>query len=467
MYRILLFILLMLSQIGVVFSSDTDSVYYVKASDFSQDVLHSKRYFYPVHTDSSEFLRCSYGVALLRTPQKFYLTLVNTGILFELIKSDDSIFTFRRIDKTTAKFYNISAYYFTVGENIFSIGGYGFWKNSGTLRKYNFNDAEWDVYPLSHEKVHQISPVNAIWYDPSDTAIYIPFQRIMNAGLKGGENSTGKIIPEASVLDLNTGNWEDLGSTTKAALDLYSGGFITFLQNFERGHLVIYKENLYWIDFVRNQIHVMQNSSLFQTLLRQIKHPVIAMDGNTMNFYSKDLNKVDSFKIDLSLFHPTGDAVWENDRSAYYFGIPLALACFLFLLFRFRKKRKALPVQKMESPSEPQPKPNLQLDDPELRLLQLLLERAKADMRCTIEEINYVLGLKDKNLGLQKKIRSDVINSLNQKYKFISGDEPALVLSIRSEQDKRYFEYYLDPGKLKEIEQLIERNQGASVSEKT
>jgi hypothetical protein len=74
----------------------------------------------------------------------------------------------------------------------------------------------------------------------------------------------------------------------------------------------------------------------------------------------------------------------------------------------------------------------------------LLLDRSKNNRTTTITEINYVLGIKDKNLGLQKKVRSDVMNSINEKFNFLQDGQTELVCNIRSQADKRFFEYYIN-----------------------
>jgi hypothetical protein len=69
-----------------------------------------------------------------------------------------------------------------------------------------------------------------------------------------------------------------------------------------------------------------------------------------------------------------------------------------------------------------------------------------------------VLGIKDKNVGLQKKVRSDVINAINDKYIFITQGEINLIGSVRKEDDKRFFEYFITPTEVKSIQKLIEKN---------
>ena len=64
--------------------------------------------------------------------------------------------------------------------------------------------------------------------------------------------------------------------------------------------------------------------------------------------------------------------------------------------------------------------------------------------------------MKDKNIGLQKKVRSEVFNNVNEKFKMISDWDEPLVQSIRSENDKRYFEYMIRKDMIKETEKVLQ-----------
>jgi len=61
--------------------------------------------------------------------------------------------------------------------------------------------------------------------------------------------------------------------------------------------------------------------------------------------------------------------------------------------------------------------------------------------------MNHVLGIKDKNIGLQKKVRSDVINSINDKYQFITQSDTLLISSVRKVDDKRFLNILLQTQK--------------------
>jgi len=86
------------------------------------------------------------------------------------------------------------------------------------------------------------------------------------------------------------------------------------------------------------------------------------------------------------------------------------------------------------------------------------LAASKKDNNTEIHEINHVLGIKDKNVGLQKKVRSDIINAINEKFQFITQSESPLICSVRKEDDKRFYEYFIPASELKSIERILDKN---------
>jgi hypothetical protein len=100
---------------------------------------------------------------------------------------------------------------------------------------------------------------------------------------------------------------------------------------------------------------------------------------------------------------------------------------------------------------------NQAFTETEISLIQLLLNAYSAKQNVEIAEINRVLGIKDKNVGLQKKVRSDVINAINDKYIFINQGEINLIASVRKDDDKRFYEYFIVPTEVKTVQKLIEK----------
>jgi hypothetical protein len=161
----------------------------------------------------------------------------------------------------------------------------------------------------------------------------------------------------------------------------------------------------------------------------------------------------DSIYIDTTSFSSHTYEIWhkEAEFSDYIWILPLLVFLFAVAYVQYKKKRKLLlnssPVDTEESKHP--------FVATEISLLNLLMAKQLQGLTVTIPEINYVLGLKDKNQGMQKKVRSDIINRINEKYSFFSQEKVSLVQNIRSETDKRFFEYHLNPEHLERLRALL------------
>ena len=150
--------------------------------------------------------------------------------------------------------------------------------------------------------------------------------------------------------------------------------------------------------------------------------------------------------------------IWGLENDYYYLAIALIMVFVLFFftikIYRRRVKKKvqqsSLKILKTKTVGEV-------FVGVELSLIQLLIASANRDSHVEIAEINHVLGIKDKNIGLQKKVRSEVINTINEKYGIIVNNEIQLISSIRKEEDKRYYEYFINESELKSIKKILDR----------
>jgi len=79
----------------------------------------------------------------------------------------------------------------------------------------------------------------------------------------------------------------------------------------------------------------------------------------------------------------------------------------------------------------------------ELTLIRYIFERNRQNFTVSIEEINKILGLSEKNESVQKKNRSDAISAINRKWTISQKNTLSLLLRKRTESDKRSFEYYI------------------------
>jgi hypothetical protein len=86
----------------------------------------------------------------------------------------------------------------------------------------------------------------------------------------------------------------------------------------------------------------------------------------------------------------------------------------------------------------------------------MLAEKTEQHRYASVSDINYNLGLKDKNAGLQKKVRSDTISRINQKYSYLTMAEEPLIVASRSETDKRFYEYRISIEAYQSIKEVLE-----------
>jgi hypothetical protein len=95
-----------------------------------------------IGVDYKEILPTSEGINefQINKSSKYYLTVHCTGQLYEL---DKSTWTLKRLDQTFHRGSNCLSTVFMRGDDIYSFGGYGFWRSTNLITKYDFLAKEW------------------------------------------------------------------------------------------------------------------------------------------------------------------------------------------------------------------------------------------------------------------------------------------------------------------------------------
>ena len=176
-----------------------------------------------------------------------------------------------------------------------------------------------------------------------------------------------------------------------------------------------------------------------------------------MYSYFPETGALDTLVVDESKFVKESEAMWglRCELAAMW---PLVLSIFLFVVslwYFFSVPTKKVQKRSTEILTPSFKKLDVSFNQTELSLIDLLIEKSLLGATATINDINYVLGIKDKNVGMQKKVRSDVINGINERFKYATSQDIQLVLSVRSETDKRYFEYFIAKDQISEVQKLI------------
>lgn len=77
------------------------------------------------------------------------------------------------------------------------------------------------------------------------------------------------------------------------------------------------------------------------------------------------------------------------------------------------------------------------------QLLNLFFDKHFAMQGITIEDLNFVLGIKQKNESVQKKNRSEVLQKLNLKLMMLLEVKDDILVKKRLSEDKRSFTYHM------------------------
>ncbi len=438
-----------------------DSVFYMQSSPFFTDLLSKPTRSLSIEVGSFNqislvnpaIFKINNG-ELVKIERNLFFHFNNAGKIYKYrpdSSKSDSL-KFERLDATVNANYNTGSYIFPVGGNIYEFGGYGFWQSNGILRKYNFRDREWDVVVLNREVFMPASVTSGhcIWVDSSQNFLYVPYQRIINDGVVREKDELSNLLTSYR-LNLKTFHWEYLGRTNQDALDILQSTELVF--SFDKGLFAVYMSRIYWVDFESNSIKVLVDPSLTQTLYRIQPYMLLYWDRQHLFQMNPSTGRYDSIYIDTTRFSTHTFEIWRKESafSDYIWMLPLLVVLFAVAYIQYKKKRKLL-LNSSQTDTEESKHPFVAT---EISLLELLMAKQLQGLTVTIPEINYVLGLKDKNQGMQKKVRSDIINRINEKYSFLSQEKVSLVQNIRSETDKRFFEYHINPEHLERLRALL------------
>ncbi len=396
------------------------------------------------------------GQELIKTKESLYLFISQTGVIYQLEGKVDSTYSFRRIDATININYNIASNNFVWNKNIYSYGGYGFWKLNGHLRAFNFLDREWDIAPTNNEIISN----GHNWFSKKEGRVYVPFQSIINAGIVGPESISGKKNYDSYYLDLASKKWVKLGTMHASAKKLVEESSITnSFFTIDSGYIYLNQDEAYYFNFIANKVYKSTNSELNQFFLRRANSKDIFLYKDSLFSFSPESQSYSTKKLLSASFELLSFPIWGLDNNYFYV---IAFVVFMLTVFSFSiwlfnrsvdKKLEQSQLKILKSKST-----NQAFVGTEVALISLLLRSSKKGMNVEINEINHVLGIKDKNVGLQKKVRSDMINAINEKYQFVTQSELQLISSVRKEDDKRFYEYFISATEIKSIERILEQN---------
>ena len=440
-----------------------DTVYFVKKTPFLQKILSLEDLYANINLSPDNYiipvlgtLYAPNGQEIIMDDKLMYVNIQQTGFVYQLFSQKDSLLEFRRIDRTININYNIGCYNFLYKDQLYSYGGYGFWKTNGHIRQFNAMDKQWDIVPMNYE----IFSNGNRWYSKKAEKLFVPFQIIMNTGLKFIPENQFESQWESYYLDLKQKVWFKLGMLDPSVKKIFADDKNpTAFLSVQNGFLHLINDEIYYFNFIDNKIYKSIKSDYNQFFIRRYGFRNVFEDKEQIYFYYPSSGQFETLPFKLSNFELLKFPIWRRDtgRDKYVAFILLFITIIFFITRYFKQKIQhrivlsQLKHLKAKSVSQA-------FVGTEISLIDILLKASVANEKIEIHQINHVLGIKDKNVGLQKKVRSDIINGINDKYQIITNGPNPLIVSIRKEDDKRFLEYFILASEIREIQKIINKS---------
>jgi hypothetical protein len=124
----------------------------------------------------------------------------------------------------------------------------------------------------------------------------------------------------------------------------------------------------------------------------------------------------------------------------WLFFLTLGLFCSNLTLSILKKKRITIKSIK-EYPSQDE---YLIFNEIEKKLIALIIESSSHQKHFTVNEMNLHLGVKNKSIEIQKKVRTETIIRINHKFNVNFNMDTVFIERVRSIEDRRYFNYFIN-----------------------
>ena len=342
-----------------------------------------------------------------------------------------------RLDSSNFVGYNNGALTFSRNGTLYKYGGYGFWMNHGLLLK--LKNCQWE-FEHQNQEVKSFGSSSS-FYHPQSHQIF-SFIRPTKDQSFSDENT--RLDYSLFSMDVDVKEWKYLGElkneyqqtgfqillkSPKGFLAmLNSGTFVFFNIENKRAYFPNQKIQSKIIDLFRwkEQYEILQSKSgwvLFPSSFQKNQPPI-----PYLSFQEFENNLIEG-----PVFYEKPINSWTIISGAF---LGLLFSFFAYLhqrLFQEQNKRiynKGLPFPLNEIP----------FDDKETQLIDWMLQQLRDKPQVSVLEMNAILGIEGKSMDHQKKIRSELIKSINSKYLAATG-KMELIQRKPNPMDKRLVDY--------------------------
>lgn len=392
---------------------------------------------------------------------ELYLQIDGSG---KLLKYDTVSSSFSRVDLTCYEGYNFGSYDFNWKGTFYSLGGWGFWQYNGGLRFFEEKLKEWMVYRIEQECPFSTLKNAVIWQDFNNNKIYVFYSPENSSYLQ-----TIRTVYIDSLLmqcfDLNSMKW---WPTPKLIIENYqelSGGINKKIIPTSRGIIIETNNGKKLFDINQNEIYDV-GTKLFDNILgltAKYHNAFSIQKDSTLFIYDTKTDTLVQVAITKDQFISTGKKFYQDiPKTEFIDWTKIILVLFLLIItsigfiiyFKLKRKTEHLKNQFQILNEKYAASIEIKINNDgtfgsnltvkELAAYNLLMAKTLNNESTSIDEINNILGVKNKDLTIQNQLRSDVFQNINKKFKVYATTNDTLIERERTEFDKRVYQYRIN-----------------------
>jgi hypothetical protein len=357
-----------------------------------------------------------------------------------------------RIDKTYFGGFNCRSTRFIRNKTIYSVGGYGLFRTNNLFVYYHANRNEWDAINFLNDAPKSIYKGLSGYVKKTDS-----FLTGLNFYVSDSENSGNMTIDYGFYeYKFKDNKWYKLGEIVQPLLRIidepnrqvryfhWNGKYFIIRIGNKRFY------NLLIIDPFLNEVYQwIDNKRLFHIGIPDKMEDEYVREDSLFSYKVFNTgNRNERQKIAISIEETKKQAkyigkLYEVENNNYWLlliatGIGFLIVC-LIIYYIFLKDKRFKKYVFFSSNT---------LDKVEIKMVEALIKNFEKGGMHT-EEINDLLEIDDKSIDNQRKIRHELIKTLNLKLKMMYNFDNSIVRNP-SNSDKRIFNYQLN-------EEIIEK----------
>jgi len=384
--------------------------------------------------------------SLIKSKNGLFLLVDGTGQIYKATDTTNQDILFSRIDSTRDFGNNYLSINFSYNDTILSYGGYGFWRINGQLRYFNEN--EWGILKINEE--YRVTN-EAFCFLPKKSLLYTLKNITNNESLIDNEKESQDIIQlslvtkENKIIGKLNPSFSFIGkSPSRNIVNIESLNGALF-EDIEQREYVL-------INFEENKIFKLNEEKRNEIFNRTKNTIQTIFEINGMIYFTSSNNTFDSIKISSKDFILIHENIYSNSFVLKYRStiiIMIFLISFVIIIsIIYIKRKKIIKDLFIGSNKEVTIQNGITLNMGfsmiDHQLIELIYSKCQKGDTASVEDVNNCLGISKKTIEIQKRVRTEVINRLNHKFKIICDIPDNIINRIRSDEDRRYFRYTIN-----------------------